>query len=325
MFLRGLVGFSVLLIHTLSSDLLLEASRLVKAVEASGGGKWHVNPFVSRRKIIQHIPTHFCLATESKDWNARVPAQRKVCHNSSGSTKDFGVEDQYPTVMSDLCNAAHYTSVEKLPGIWGTFFQLTVLTEVSSAPFEEPSECCVQQDQGTLQTQQHTSACLTHTLWLKNNQWWVTEGFACSHWSRHSFSSVPVLFEGSTTNLGHPPPSRLLDTSHQGVFSDQTTKASSLQQNPQQPAGAVRAHHNPASVCRHPHGVLSTPCHQAEPPCTDQGGRQQDHPSPAQGVKGHNKFISKCFPSWIPFPHPDQGHFLHLSHAQHSSHVQTHY
>lgn len=134
-----------------------------------------------------------------------------------------------------------------------------------------------------------------------------------------------MLFEGSTPNLGHPPPSHLLDTSHWGVSSDQTTKASSLQQNPQHPAGAVRAHHNPASVCRHPHRVLSTPCHQAEPPCTDQGGRQQDHPSPAQGVKGHNKFISKCFPPWIPLPHPDRGHFLHLSHAQHSNHVQTHY
>lgn len=116
--------------------------------------------FVSHRKIIQHITTHFCLATESRDWNARPPAQRKACHNSLGSTKDFGAEDQYPTVMSDLCKATHYTSVEELPGIQGTFFQLTVLTEVSSAPFEEPSECYVQQDWGTLQTQQHTSQCV---------------------------------------------------------------------------------------------------------------------------------------------------------------------
>lgn len=44
-------------------------------------------------------------------------------------------------VMSDLRKAIHYTSVEELPGIRRTFFKLTASTEVSIAPFEEPSEC----------------------------------------------------------------------------------------------------------------------------------------------------------------------------------------
>lgn len=44
-------------------------------------------------------------------------------------------------VMSDLRKEIHYTSVEELPGIRRTFFKLTASTEVSIAPFEEPSEC----------------------------------------------------------------------------------------------------------------------------------------------------------------------------------------
>lgn len=162
---------------------------------------------------------------------------------------------------------------------------------------------------------------------------------------------ISTLWRGPRS-LGYPPLSHPLpsDASCQGFSSDQTTVAV---KHPSHPAGAVRAHHSrgpglQASI----RGVVQhLPLHwvggkevpewdhlwgllvgtrQAKPagkgvgmpwpwptspPGWAGGGLRSTSAIGAGGQRGRNQFISKCFPSQIPFSHHDPGHYLHSSHA----------